>query len=412
MAGRGRESLPRQGVMSFGEHLEELRARILRSILAAIACTAVALIFQEDLVRGLTRPHREAMGGIRARQEAASLVRDWEEARQRLAEIPRSTGAAALSNLEERDAREARWREHLRRLMEEGDNPPSGELRALFDLIEEELDSLRGMRQRLHLTARVKETVAESRRLCREERKNLPRGAADHLDDGLEHLAAIEGILRGWKTGGGENPGAAERPVSWHPFERALGALERGRGRLEGIVEGRFEAEPLRLLGYTEAFFSTLKICFLVGLVCGLPWISVELWAFVATGLFPGERRAVAPFIPLSLVGIVAGAVFAYFILIPVGLSYLGSYGTGEILEPAFTLKDYLSLTFALILGMSLVFQLPLVMTFLSRAGFATPEQYRRYRKYSLLGGVALGAILTPPDVVTQLLMAGPLVLL
>ena len=107
-----------------------------------------------------------------------------------------------------------------------------------------------------------------------------------------------------------------------------------------------------------------------------------------------------------------AGVNFAYWILVPVGLSFLGGYGDPALLAASFTLKDYMGLVFTLVLGMGLIFQLPLLMVLLTRTGIVAVSFFREYRKVAIMTAVVFGAFLTPPDVVTQMLMAGPLVLL
>ena len=96
----------------------------------------------------------------------------------------------------------------------------------------------------------------------------------------------------------------------------------------------------------------------------------------------------------------------------PVGLSFLGGYGDPSLLATSFTLKDYMGLVFTLVLGMGLIFQLPLLMVLLTRSGIVAVSFFREYRKVAIMTAVVFGAFLTPPDVVTQMLMAGPLVLL
>jgi sec-independent protein translocase protein TatC len=150
----------------------------------------------------------------------------------------------------------------------------------------------------------------------------------------------------------------------------------------------------------------------MLGMVAALPWITYEMWKFIAAGLFDRERKAVRPFLPVAFLLLASGVSFAYLVLIPIGLSFLGGYGDPELLQATFTLKEYLSLVFTLILGMGIIFQLPLAMIFLNKSGILEVDSFRKYRKYAILGAVLIGAMLTPPDVVTQLLMAGPLTLL
>jgi sec-independent protein translocase protein TatC len=196
---------------------------------------------------------------------------------------------------------------------------------------------------------------------------------------------------------------------SFEQVARLSIVIEQDSAQLSGW---RQRAKPLALLSYSEAFFSYVKLSLMLGMVAALPWITYEMWKFIAAGLFDRERKAVRPFLPVAFLLLASGVSFAYLVLIPIGLSFLGGYGDPELLQATFTLKEYLSLVFTLILGMGIVFQLPLAMIFLNRSGILEVESFRKYRKYAILGAVLMGAMLTPPDVVTQLLMAGPLTLL
>ena len=168
----------------------------------------------------------------------------------------------------------------------------------------------------------------------------------------------------------------------------------------------------LKTLKYQEAFISYLKACIVAALILASPWILLQLWAFIGAGLYSNERKYVLTYLPFSFIAFGSGVTFGYFILIPEGLSYLATYANPELISVEITLQFYLSFFLLLTLALGAVFQLPLVMMFLSKAGVVTPAQYAKYRRYALLVAVIVGAILTPPDPVTQILLASPMFVL
>ncbi|MGE3163716.1 MAG: twin-arginine translocase subunit TatC [Planctomycetota bacterium] len=407
--------------MSFGEHLEELRYRVLRSVLAVTLGFLVALAFQGALLRVMTRPHRLAMQSLARQQEAVRLLRDVEALRELLDGISDRQGVDLAAVAMERRRKNLEYRDTLRRLQGRLPAGVGDDLARLLNdllrsagLVEDQLDPLHQL-----------ETAVATLRAGIDQATPTAGDVGDALPAVQAVLAAMGGRLEAWSQAGSKAESStpakplppAEDVTAADPTHAAI--LQRvSRGLAEAadrIAQWRTsvgEDTPLRLLKYTDSFFAHIKVAFLAGLTIGLPWFTLELWAFIAAGLYPHERRSVFPFIPLSLTFLVLGGLFAFFVLTPIGLTYLGGYGSRQVVEMSFTLNDYLSLVITMILGMAVVFQLPLVMVFLSRAGWVEVAVFRRYRRYSILGALVIGAILTPPDVVTQLLMAGPLVIL
>jgi len=389
-------------VMSFGEHLEELRARIVRSLLVALLFTVIALAFQGPLMRFLSGPHQRAMAQVQGRRLAAEVSERLGALRARLVQVPLREGGAAI-------AAEERFAAALARL--EADAPERGKEEPFArDVLELFAAERRGSVTGTGVADRLDRIGADLAAAA----ERHAWGAEGSIDEAERHRAGIEAAIALWRAhaadpGEGEPPAAVTARGILRELDVELAAVGGSTARLRHYDR---EKTPLRLLGYTEAFISHLKVAFLCGLLLGLPWITFELWQFIAAGLYRHERTAVGPFLPASIAGLVLGGAFAYWVLIPIGLTYLGSYGDPELLLPEFTLTRYLSLVFSLLIGMGLVFQLPLVMVFLARTGIVSPEQYRSHRKFSIMGAVVLGAVLTPPDVVSQLLTAIPLIVL
>ena len=160
-----------------------------------------------------------------------------------------------------------------------------------------------------------------------------------------------------------------------------------------------------------EAFFTYLKVALLAGIFAASPVILYQIWLFVAPALYSHEKRYAIPFVIFSTLFFVGGASFGYFIVFPFGFKFFMGFAT-DFIQPAPKLKEYLSFCSMLLLAFGLIFELPLFFFFLSKLGVVNARMLARNRRYVILGIFAVAAILTPPDVVTQVMMAGPLLLL
>jgi len=163
--------------------------------------------------------------------------------------------------------------------------------------------------------------------------------------------------------------------------------------------------------GVTEAFFTYLKVAFLAGFFLSLPVIFHQLWGFIAPGLFAKEKKFVVPFVVFSTLFFTTGASFGYFVVFPFGFKFLLGFAT-ETIRPFPSLREYLSFATKLLLAFGLVFELPLISFFLAKAGLLTHQTLAKNRRYFIVLSFIGAAALTPPDVITQLLMAGPLIIL
>jgi sec-independent protein translocase protein TatC len=170
---------------------------------------------------------------------------------------------------------------------------------------------------------------------------------------------------------------------------------------------------PARLIfiAPTEAFFVNLKVALYAGLFLSVPLLLFQVWKFVAPGLYAHERQYSFPFLIISTVLFLIGAIFAYAVILPIALHFLIAQG-GELWQPNITLSNYLSFCMRLILASGLIFEFPVLMYFLAKVGVVTPEFLVQNRKYAVLAAFVISAILTPPDVFSQVLLALPLFLL
>lgn len=160
-----------------------------------------------------------------------------------------------------------------------------------------------------------------------------------------------------------------------------------------------------------EAFFTYLKVALLAGIFAASPVVLYQIWLFVAPALYSQEKRYVIPFVISSTVLFVGGAAFGYFFVFPIGFKFFMSFAT-DFIQPAPRLKESLSFCSMLLLTFGLTFELPLFIFFLSKLGVVDAKMLARNRRYVIVGIFIVAAILTPPDVITQLMVAAPLVIL
>jgi sec-independent protein translocase protein TatC len=173
------------------------------------------------------------------------------------------------------------------------------------------------------------------------------------------------------------------------------------------------EGTKLVFITATEPFFAYLKIGAFAGLLVALPVIFWQLWGFIAPGLYAHEKRYVVPFVLLSSLCFLAGTVFGFLVAFPLMFGFLVQAGTahGEVV-PMLSMGSYLSLAGQMLLAFGITFELPIIIFFLARMGVVDYPMLARNRKFALLGCFILGAIFSPPDVVSQSVLAIPMYLL
>jgi sec-independent protein translocase protein TatC len=177
------------------------------------------------------------------------------------------------------------------------------------------------------------------------------------------------------------------------------------------LVDALPPESTLIFTGVTEAFFTYLKVAILAGVFISSPLLLYEIWAFVSPGLYTKEKKYVIPFVIFSTIFFIGGALFGYFVVFPYGFKFLLGFAT-EAIRPFPRIKEYFSLSSKLLLAFGVVFELPLFVFFLSKMGLVTSRLLIKQFKYAVLIMFSISAILTPPDVVTQFMMAGPLLCL
>lgn len=158
-----------------------------------------------------------------------------------------------------------------------------------------------------------------------------------------------------------------------------------------------------------QDFLTFMLAAALCGLAVASPIVLHQVWRFIGAGLYANERRVVMSYLPASIGLFVSGMLFGFFVLVPYALFFLTGLADSYTM---FTIRDYFRFLFLLTVALGVVFQLPVIMVALTRVGITTPATYTKYWRHVIVGMFIVGAILTPPDPFTQLMMAGPMVLL
>ena len=182
-------------------------------------------------------------------------------------------------------------------------------------------------------------------------------------------------------------------------------------GRILDFLLAGIPVDNLYFNAPTEAVVVRIKLSFILGVLIAFPYILFRFWAFVAPGLFSRERRTIFPLVFFSTILFYVGVIFAYWVLIPIVLDFLVRFGT-EMLQPLLSVGKYFSFVARLCFAFGLVFQLPIVIIFLTSIGAISPKALIRQWRWAILVIFVVAAVLTPPDPASQLLMALPLVAL
>jgi sec-independent protein translocase protein TatC len=164
-----------------------------------------------------------------------------------------------------------------------------------------------------------------------------------------------------------------------------------------------------------EAFFVNVKVAFFAAMMLAFPVIANQIWQFVAPGLYRKEKRALLPFLVATPILFLSGAALAYFVAVPLALHYLlGFQGVvgGVKREALPAIGNYLSFIMQFLFGFGLAFLLPVLLMLLEMAGIVTRQQLISARRYAIVASVAIAAVLTPPDLMSQLLLAVPMIIL
>ncbi len=193
------------------------------------------------------------------------------------------------------------------------------------------------------------------------------------------------------------------------------------------LIGSFFIAQPLiEYLQYTEeardltlnAFKITdplkifMQVTMILALIITSPLIMYQFWAFISPGLLDKERRATLSYIPFSVLLFLGGIAFAYLILFPYVIGFMLNISDNMNIQETIGINEYFQFLFQITLPFGLIFQLPVLMLFLTRLGIITPMLMTKYRKYAYLGLVIIAAFITPPDIVSHMIVTLPLIIL
>jgi len=160
-----------------------------------------------------------------------------------------------------------------------------------------------------------------------------------------------------------------------------------------------------------ETFFTAMKVAFFSGFIASLPVIFWQIWLFLAPGLYEHEKKLVIPFVFFATLMFVCGAAFAYYIVVPLGFKFLIAFGS-TVVNVMPSIGTYVGFFTKIMIGFGIAFELPVITFFLAKIGIVDDEMLKNFFRYAIVLIFVVAAILTPPDVISQLLMAAPLILL
>ena len=148
------------------------------------------------------------------------------------------------------------------------------------------------------------------------------------------------------------------------------------------------------------------------GFIIAFPYVMYQLWKFISPGMKNNERKTSRGFIIVSSFLFFVGVLFGYYIITPLSINFLGTYQVSEQVKNNFDLSSYIGLIRASVLASGLIFQLPIIIYFLTKVGLVTPQFLRKYRKFALVIVLIISAVITPPDVASQIIVAIPVLIL
>ena len=171
------------------------------------------------------------------------------------------------------------------------------------------------------------------------------------------------------------------------------------------------EGSQMVAIEIQETFFTALKVSFFSAFFLSLPVIFWKLWLFMAPGLYDHEKKLVFPFVFFATLMFVSGAAFAYYVVVPFGFEFLIAFGS-TVVTILPSIGKYVGFFTKLLFGFGVSFELPVITFFLAKIGLVDDQMLKDFFKYAVVIIFIFSALLTPPDVITQFLMAGPLILL
>lgn len=165
-------------------------------------------------------------------------------------------------------------------------------------------------------------------------------------------------------------------------------------------------------LAMAEQFSVHIWTSFTAGFIVAFPYIIWEVWRFISPGLYEKERKGAFSFIIISSFLFFIGVLFGYYLVTPLSVNFLGNYSVSDAVSRNITIGSYISLVRSSSLASGFIFELPIVMYFLTKMGLVTPDFLKKYRKHALVVVLILAAIITPPDIISQIIVGIPIMVL
>ncbi|GGH45849.1 preprotein translocase subunit TatC [Mangrovimonas yunxiaonensis] len=174
------------------------------------------------------------------------------------------------------------------------------------------------------------------------------------------------------------------------------------------------EELPLIIQNRTMAgqFSADIWTAIFSGLVIAFPYVVYQFWKFLSPGLHPNERKHSRGFIIISSILFFIGVLFGYYIVTPLSINFLVNYNISEMVDNQIDISSYISLVRSSVLASGIIFELPIIIYFLTKIGLVTPQAMKKYRKFALVIVLILSAVITPPDIASQVIVAIPILIL
>ena len=175
------------------------------------------------------------------------------------------------------------------------------------------------------------------------------------------------------------------------------------------ITEMPFRVQSRTVSGQFSAHIWT---SIAAGFVISFPYVLYQFWSFISPGLYQNEKKYARGFIFISSLLFFLGVLFGYYVICPLSVNFLGNYSVSKEVFNDFDLNSYIGLVRSSVLASGLIFELPIIVYFLTKIGLVNPEILIKYRKFALVGVLVLAAVITPPDIASQIIVAIPIVIL
>ncbi len=175
------------------------------------------------------------------------------------------------------------------------------------------------------------------------------------------------------------------------------------------ITELNFIIQNTEMEGQVNIFVWT---CITAGFILAFPYILWQLWKFISPALYDNEKKHAKLFIFIASILFFIGVLFGYFVIVPMSVNFLATFTISNVVKNQFSIDSYVSMIKTAVIASGLFFELPIIIYFLTKLGLVTPEFLRRYRKYAIVIVLIIAAIVTPPDVVSQITVAIPMLLI